>query len=132
MRDGTLGTGEDLRKVNGFELLLSPAQEPLKVHQATGIVRDQVFGAGFQRRAGLGLSHSRGDHREFDGKGSPEPAAACLIFHFNESQVSDSLQQLARLTFDVQFAQAMTAIVKSDLGREPASQIGDPELIDQE
>ena len=49
----------------------------------------------------------------------------------HQREILHSLQQPARLLFDVQFSQAMTAVMKSDLGRDPAAEFGNAQLIYQ-
>src|SRR6202035_5402458 len=112
--------------MNGFKLLVLPAQKTLEMHQTTGVVRNQVLRPRFHGRGRLGFSHGCRDHREFDGKGAPETAATGLILHLQERETLHSLKQLAWLTFNLQFAQAMTTVMEGDPGREAAAEFGDP------
>ena len=126
------GAGQDFGQVNGFKFLVLPAQETLEMHQTTGVVRNQVLRPGVEGRGGFGFAHCGGNHRKFNGEGAAEPAATGSIVHLDQRQVFHPLQQLARLMFNMQLTQAMAAIMKGDLGGEPAPKVGHPQLIHQE
>jgi hypothetical protein len=123
---------EDFGEVDGFEGIARAREEALEMHEATGIVGDDVIGAGLVGGGAFHLAHGGGDHGKFDGERAAEAAAGLGLGHLDEFKVADVGEQGARRFFDAEFAQAVAAIVKGDAGGKARAEIGDTELGDEE
>ena len=121
---------EQIYQMHGFQFLTLFISDPLDVHQAAGIIADQVIRAGLQRQGDLAVSHAGGNGRELGGERSAE-AAALDGSHLDQGQALDMAHQDARLVMDAQFTQSVTTVMEGDFAVEGGSQIGHAQLGDQ-
>ena len=118
--------------MDGLELVTFTAQETLHMHEATGVVRDDVIRVGGLGVRAFHFTHGRGDHGELGREGAAEAAAGLSVLHLDEFKAFHLLQELTRGGFDAEFAETVAAIVEGDFGRELGSEIGDTEFLHEE
>jgi len=105
--------------MNRLHLLALFIEQPLHMHQATGIVGDNIFRSGLRGRRAFYFAHGGRNHRKLCRERPAEPATGFGVAHFDEFELAHLGEQIARGLFISQLAQTMAAIVKSNLGRKP-------------
>ena len=70
------------------------------MHQATGIIRDDVFRIRFRGGGAFHFAHRGGDHRELRRERAAETAAGFRLAHLDEFEAADFAEQRARGFFD--------------------------------
>ena len=101
--------------MNGFELAALAVEQPLKMHQAARVIRYDVIRARFLGRGASDFAHSRRNHRKFCRESATETAAD-FLFHFDQFEPADVLQQKPWLLQGVEFAQAVATVVEGNPG----------------
>src|SRR5712691_11287361 len=115
--------------MNGLEFIALSVQQTLKMHQATRIIRDNIFGARVGRRGALHFPHGGGNHWKFRGESAAEAAASFDIRHFDQFKSSHLGKELARRLFISEFPQAVATIVKGYFGGKASAQIGHTQFV---
>lgn len=87
----------------------------IDMEQAAEVPGDDIGGARCYGAVHFGIGHTGGYGLELNGKGAPEAAAGFALFHFDQLQPLDQLQQFARLFFYMAFPERPAAIVVGDL-----------------
>ena len=129
----TSGGGEHFRQVwrvrRGFALVI---QHAFDLHEATGVIGNDIVRAGLGDGGAFDFAHGGGNHGEFHGEGAAETAAGFAIVEFNQLQAAHVLEELARLFFNAEFAQAVAAVVEGGAAFKARADIGEAKLVDEE
>jgi len=104
--------GEDLGEVHGFQRFALAVEKALDLHEATGVIRNDILGFGLYSRSAFDFAHRGGDCGKFGGKGAPKAATGLGITHLDEFESLDVLEKTARLLFHFQLAEAVAAVVR--------------------
>src|SRR5215475_3344980 len=104
-------------------------EEALDLHEATGIVGDNVVGAGLEGGAAFHFTHGGGNHGVFDSKGAAEAATYFRVLHFDELNAANLCEKFAGCLFVTEFTEAMTAVVKGDFAGKPGAHISYTEFF---
>ena len=109
--------------MQGLDRQAGSREGAAKLHQATGIDRDDGGGAGLFDGLDFGARHAAGDFGEFDREGPAETAAFLRDIHFTEFEAFDFGQKLARRILNLELAEGVATVVRSDDAVEARSDI---------
>src|SRR2546428_3624538 len=101
---------------NGFA-----AQVPANLHEATGIVRNNVLGPRLGNGKGFIFGHGSRNVRKLYGESSPKTATVFRVCHFHKFNASHAAEEFSRSLFHLEFTQEVASIMIGDFMRKSCS-----------